>query len=117
MLDRLLEEAARGAEAGVGEDRVDPPEALERRSGHRLDLVPLGDVAAHGQRPLLAAELGDQLLQGLQPPRGKHQPVAPGGSAGRRRTDTAAGPGDQQHRIVMPSHLPILPGDVALSAA
>ena len=31
VLDRLLEEAARGAEAGVGEDRVDPAEALDRR--------------------------------------------------------------------------------------
>ena len=81
VLDRLLEEAARGAEAGVGEDRVDSPEVLQRRRGQRLDLVPLGDVAAHRDRPLLAAELRGQRLQLLQPPRRQHQPVAGGGRA------------------------------------
>ena len=87
VLDRLLEEAAGGAEAGVGEDGVDAAEALQRRRGHRLDLVPLGDVAADRQRPLLAAELRGQLLQLLQPPRRQHQPVArrPRRARSRRR--------------------------------
>ena len=105
MLDRLLEEAARGAEAGVGEDGVDAAEALERRGGHRLDLVPLGDVAAHGQRPLLATELADQLLQRLQPPRRQHQPVLCRGRPRRRGPNPAARPGDQQdwigHRSIL----------------
>ena len=52
-------------------------EALDRGRRHRLDLVPLGDVAAHRERPLLAAELGGELLERLQPPRREHQPVAP----------------------------------------
>ena len=100
VLDRLLEEAARGAEAGVGEDRVDAAEALERGRGHRLDLVPLGDVAAHRQRPLLAAELAGELLERLQPPRRQHQPVAAGRRPRGRGADAAAGAGDQQDRIV-----------------
>ena len=44
---RLLEEAALGAEAGVGEEDVEPAEALERGGDERLLVVPAGHVAAH----------------------------------------------------------------------
>ena len=40
VLGRLLEKAARGAEAGVGEHDVDPPEGVERGLHHRLLLRP-----------------------------------------------------------------------------
>jgi len=63
VLGRLLEEAPGGAEAGVGEDRVDPPEALQRRGCQGLDLIPLGDVARDGDRPLGSAELGGERLE------------------------------------------------------
>ena len=50
VLRVLLEEAARGAEAGVGEHDVDPPELVERALHERLLVLPLGDVAADGER-------------------------------------------------------------------
>src|SRR6188472_64200 len=106
VLRRLLEEAARGAEAGVGKYDVDAPEALDRCSGHRLDLAPLGDVAAHGKRSLLATKLGNKLLQRLQPPSRQNQPVLGGRSSRRRSTDTAGSSGNKQHWIV--THAPIL---------
>ena len=68
MLDRLLGEAAGGAEAGVCEDDVDAPEPLERGGGGRLDLIPLGDVARDGVRPL-GAELADEPVERLLAPR------------------------------------------------
>ena len=57
MLDVALLEAARGAEAGVGERDVDAPEGVERGLDERLLLVPLGDVAGDGERAVVAAEL------------------------------------------------------------
>ena len=60
----------------LANDGVDAAEALERRLAQRLDVVPVGDVAAHGQRPLLAAELRGQLDQLVLAPRAEHQPVA-----------------------------------------
>ena len=57
VLHGLLEEAALGAEAGVGEVGVEAAEAVERGLDERLVVVPARDVAAHGDRLLLAAEL------------------------------------------------------------
>ena len=57
----LLEKAALGAEPGVGEDGVEPAEGLDRRGGERLVVGPLGDVAAHGDRLVGAAELVGEL--------------------------------------------------------
>ena len=98
VLGRLLEEAARRAEAGIGKDHVDPPKALERGRSHRLDLIPLGDVAAHRQRPLVTAELLNQLLERLEPPRRQHESVAIGSRPRGRGTNTAARTGDQGGR-------------------
>ena len=81
--------------------------------GHRLDLVPLGDVAAHRERPLLAAELADELFERLQPSRRQHQPIGVRGSPRRRGPDPAASPRDQQNRI---SHPPILSADFVFCA-
>jgi hypothetical protein len=94
VLDRLLEKAAAGAETGVGEYRVDPPEALEGGGDQRLDLVPLGDVAADREGAIAATELRDQLLERLGSARGERQPVAPGRGAGGGGADPAAGAGD-----------------------
>ncbi len=99
MLDRLLEEAPPGAEAGIGEDGVDAAEALQRRVGHRLHLVPLGDVAVDGQCPLLASQLLRQRFQRSQPPRRQHQAMGPGRRPSRRSADAAARSGDQQDRL------------------
>lgn len=57
MLGRLLEEAAGGTEAGVGEDRVDATELVQPACRQRLDLIPLGDVAGDRDRRLRTAEL------------------------------------------------------------
>ncbi len=96
MLGRLLEEAAGGAEAGVGEDRVDAAEPLQRPRRQRLDLVPLGDVAGDRDRRLGTAELGRQSLERLASPRREDQAVPIGSHACRRGADAATGSGDQQ---------------------
>src|SRR5918999_1562430 len=57
VLDALLEEAALGAEAGVGEVCVHAAEALERGGDESLLVVPVGDVAAYGDGGVSAAEL------------------------------------------------------------
>ena len=48
VLGRVLEEAALGAEAGVGEDDVDAAEARRARLREALVVLPLGDVGGHG---------------------------------------------------------------------
>ena len=67
VLGRVLQEAARAAEAGVGEGGVD---ALRRRRARpatiALLLLPLGHVAAHRERALGAAELLGERLQPLR---------------------------------------------------
>src|SRR5918999_3759251 len=57
VLDALLEEAALGAEAGVGEVGVHAAEALEGGGDEGLLVVPVGDVAAYGDGGVSAAEL------------------------------------------------------------
>ena len=81
VLGRLVEEAARGAEAGVGEGDVEPPEAVERGGDHRLLLLPLGHVAADREGALGAAQLGRRAPGGGRPS-GRR---APAGSRPRRR--------------------------------
>ena len=100
VLDRLLEEAAGGAEACVGEDGVDPAEVGQRPRRQRLDLVPLGDVALDGDRRLRAAQLGGQVLERLAPPRREYQAVPIGGQARRRGADSAARAGDQKYGFI-----------------
>jgi hypothetical protein len=99
MLGRLLEEAAGGAESGVGEDRVDAAELVQRPRRQALDLVPLRDVAGDRDRRLGTAELSGQGLERLASARRKYKAVPIGSQAGRRRTDAATGPGDQQNRF------------------
>ena len=50
-------EAARAAEAGVGEGDVEAAVGVERARDERLLVLPLGHVAADGERALVAAEL------------------------------------------------------------
>ena len=101
MLRRLLEESALGAEAGVGEHRVDPPEGLERGPGQGLHLIPLADVAAHRDRLVGAAELLAQRLEPILAPGAEDEPVAgPRGAAGGSGTDPARGARDQENRMI-----------------
>jgi hypothetical protein len=100
-LGRLLEKAALGAEAGVGEDGVEAPERLDCRGREGLVVGPLRHVAAHGDGLLgpaeLVCELGELLLATCR----KHQAVALLGSlASRRGADPARGAGDHEHGFV-----------------
>jgi photosystem II stability/assembly factor-like uncharacterized protein len=52
-------EAARAAEAGVGEDDVDAPEGVERPAHERVLVAPLGHVAADRDGALVAADSYD----------------------------------------------------------
>jgi hypothetical protein len=95
-----FEPAARGAEAGVGEDDVDPPVAVQRALHEPLVVLEGGDVAAHGQRALGAAELLGQGLQlvlraraeddavARRPPRRGRGGADAGGCAGDQKTGT-----------------------------
>ena len=88
MLGGLLEEAALGAEAGVGEDDVDAPEGVERGRGQALLLAPVHDVARDDERAARAAELLAERLEAVAAARGEHQAVArprrPGAPSRRR---------------------------------
>jgi len=53
MLGGLLEEAAGGAEASVGEDGVEAAEVIQRGLGELLLVLPVGDVAADSEGPVL----------------------------------------------------------------
>ena len=96
VLHGLLEEAARGAEAGVREVGVHAAEAVERRLDDGLLVVPARHVAAHGDRLLVAAELLRERLELVLGARGEHDAVAEldravsGGGA-----DAGAGAGDR----------------------
>src|SRR5207244_4620247 len=83
LLGRLLEEAALGTEAGVGERGVHAAEALERRLDQRLLIIELRDVTALHERALLA-QLAGQLAQRLLRTRGEHHvpSVGHGGARG-----------------------------------
>ena len=76
------------------------PKRSSAARDHRLDLVPLGDVAVDRQRPLLAAELGGQLLASAPARRAARtrRCVAGGGPRGRG-ADPAAGAGDQEDGV------------------
>ena len=63
MLGRLLQEAARGAEAGVGENGVETAEGVGRRLDEVFAVLPLGDVAADGDRLVRPAELGRERFE------------------------------------------------------
>ena len=95
MLHGLLEEAARGAEAGVGEVGVHAAEAVEGRLDERLLVVPARHVAADRDRLLVAAELLRERLELVLRAGGEHHAVAEldravsGGGA-----DAGAGAGD-----------------------
>ena len=101
LLGRLLQEAAGGAEAGVGEDRVEAPEALDGGLDEALVVLEVGHVGAHGERAVVSAELTGQRLELLLRAGAEHQPVAGlGGGAGGRLADPGRGAGDQQHWVV-----------------
>ena len=71
----------------------------------RLLVLPLGDVAAHGDRPLGAAELVGQRAQLVLRAGGEHEAVA--GLGGRARgggADAARGAGDEQDGVVGRGH-------------
>ena len=96
MLGRLLEEAALGAEAGVGEDGVDPAEGSSAAAAMASTWSHSVDVAAHRERPLVAAELARQAPRSAVLAAGaEHQPVA-----GLGRPPAVAAP--------MPLHAPVI---------
>src|SRR3954471_8824911 len=100
LLRRLGGEAALGAEASVGEDDVDAAEALERGGGHRLLLVPLGDVAGDRERALVAAQLRGQSLEAVARARREHEAVTlRGGGVGGGGADAARRAGDQEDGV------------------
>jgi hypothetical protein len=93
LLRVALLEAARAAEAGVGERDVDAPVGGERGLHHRLLLVPLGDVAGDGE----AAELLGERLDLVRGARSEDEPVA--GLRGLARgggADAGRGAGDEE---------------------
>ena len=63
MLGRLLQEPARGAETRVGEDRVEAAEGVGRRLDEVFAVLPLGHVAADGDRLVWPAQLGRQRFE------------------------------------------------------
>ena len=96
----LLEKSALGAESGIDEDDVEAAEALDRALHHLLLLVPLGHVAADGERALVAAELVRELGEPVDGASGEHDPVALAGRmAGGGGADAARGAGDQEHGV------------------
>ena len=100
VLDVALVEAARAAEAGVGEGDVDAPVGVERALHQRLLVGPLGDVAGDREGALVAAELlgeGGELVLGAG---AEDEPVAGlGGMAGGRGADAGGGAGDEEDGI------------------
>ena len=97
LLRRLLEEPALRAEARVREHRVDLAEPLECGGDEALLVVPLGDVAAHGERVVLAqlvGELGELVLRARSE---RDAPSALHGLARGRGADAGAGTGDQEY--------------------
>ena len=101
MLHGLLEEAALGTEAGVGEEDVHSPEGVHGALHERLLLLPARHVAAHGDGLLVTAQLVGQHLEAVERARGQHRAVAelhrPAGGGG---ADTRTGAGDDQDRFV-----------------
>ena len=100
VVDVALLEAARRAEAGVGERDVDPPVGVERGLDERLLLVPLGDVAGDGDRALVAAELLGEGVDLVRGARGEDEAVAGlRGVAGGGGADAAGGAGDEEDGV------------------
>ena len=100
VLRALLQEPARGAEAGVGEEGVQTAELLQRGGHGGLLVVPLGHVAAHGQGGAVA-QLGGQVVDLVLGARGQHHAPSVGGrGAGGGGADSAAGAGDQEDGAV-----------------
>ena len=101
VLGRVLEEAARAAEAGVREDRVDLSEARERA----LDELPAAashSVTSQGTAiaRARAAELRGELLERVLRARREHEPPAGRcGVARGRGADPRGGAGDQQDAV------------------
>jgi hypothetical protein len=97
VLHRLLEEAALGPEAGVGEEHVEAPEPLQRGRDQRLLVVPAGHVATHCERALGSAQLFRERRQLVLRARRQHDPVVElHRAAGGRGADAAAGSGDDE---------------------
>ena len=95
VLHVALTEPARPAEARVGERDVDPAVLVERAPHERLLVVPLGDVAADGDR---LGQFAGERLQLVLGAGGQHEPVAGlGGLAGGLGADAGGRAGDQEH--------------------
>ena len=93
LLRLALQPAARAAEAGVGEDGVDPAVLVERAAHQRLVVLPARDVGGDGD----AADLGGERVELVGAARGQHEAVAGlGGLARRGGADAARGAGDQE---------------------
>ena len=101
VLRGVLLEAALGAEPGVGQYDVEAPEGIKRGAHHGLLVVPLGDVAAHDQRALLAAQLPGQIGQLVLGTGGEHHAVAVRGRGARRGgADPGGRAGDEEDGVV-----------------
>jgi len=108
MIRGFLEESPGGTEPCIREYIVDPAEGFQRGRGHPLDLIPLGNVAAHDKGSFRPAEGGGQFLQRFDPPACEDQFPSARHEAGRRAPDSAAGTGDQKHLFF--AHAGILAG-------
>ena len=88
----------RRADARIVEGAVDPPEGLDRRIQHRLDL--LGFDHFHGKRNCLAAGLADHgggLLRAFRIEIGRGHPrTLPGAEQRGRAPDAVPAPGNQR---------------------
>jgi len=100
VLRRLLEEAALGAEAGVGEGDVELAEGVERRLHHRLLLSEIRDIARNGNRALGASQLFGERFELVGATGGEHDPVTGVGRMTRgRRADATRGAGDEEDGV------------------
>ena len=102
MLGALLEESALGAEAGVGEDRVDAAEGLDRLAdeplvvSHSVTSQRNGDAPSRAPPSSAASSASCVLGAG-----GEHEPVAVLDGVPRgRRTDPGRAAGDHDHIAV-----------------
>ena len=84
------------------------PNASSARATSASLVLPLGDVAAHRDRPLVAAELARERVELVLRARREHEPVAGlGGVAGGGGADAGGGAGDQEDGIWSGMALPL----------
>ena len=112
----FLEEAALGAEAGVGEGRVEAAEAVEGALDGGSLGGEVGDVTRHGEG-VVRPQVGDELLEAVLATRGEGDAEAgvDGGSGGGR-ADATRRTGDQQdsgfgHAVSIGHGLAVLQAD------